>query len=1569
MSVFRSVARSSAIKWVVLGVVLVMAIAVYRAQATSELNHTVLEKPTSLITNIQADPAKAPKAIEFTAPYIRDFSKPFDQYTWVAAHNAYLEDTTALLELGVRGLLWDLWLKTNPSEVWLCHNHVFNDLMGNCSASAARRKLFSTELQKVMDFLNRPENKSAVVTIYFERRVEYGYIETALNTVAGLEPLLFNPAHYKDLARWPTLQTIIDSGRRIIIFSDRDELRYVLDGVDHRVLHDKSWMTQTTYDLKSPVSDNWDCKTRWVDISLDPGLVSSGDMSDWNRLLVINQMHAFGSSPWHAGQIDNNLTWLEYRVDAACAKAGNESVGVRKVPNYFVLDFLEVGDAFAYSAALTSGGVYFYEENDGESEGHPFIPARSLNNKDVVCVLPMSMEWDIKLGSTGCENDEARSLALRGVKKGTSIKVYDSPGASKGDDYAVIEVKRDIRLDERVVVPSFEKSYSNNDVSVESFYKNGLDGKVSHITIEPTTGSVDPKIEFRDDEGNFVCSVPAFSDISFEMKSGNEYGCGNDAVQSLTLTHGQAGSTITLFGTPGNNENCSQGCLRLFVRKDMAAPFTLNNIDRSLTFGKPLESADGSVVAVRYGGDQQLAGKVSWMTIKTDTENFGFRDVIPVSAEADGSWGGWGAEAKCPVGNPAWGFVLRAEKDQGQEGDNSGLNDIKMDCSATAPSAFIRSAGGRWGDETNLYKCTSSNGPLKGFKLKTLWPRDHRDEVVATDLIGICQDGTQIGPALYTWGEWSSDFVCPANEQVVGFITRVESDQGSGDDSALNGVRMFCANTTAPIKPLVPHLYQLSAEKAVVYWDEDPSQAGMAEVEVWGDGKKLLTTHYNYEEVDIASVNSLSLKAVDANGIVTTSEVVNIPLYDGTSPSQVKGLRVENMQEASVKVSWDAAVPEDKVESYELSYNGVPYGTTFETMMYIPDVEVPKNFTFQVRAFKTNAKFSEPASIIVDRTPPTAPATLTSSEREPTSLKLSWPVATDDIKLQGYEVFKDEVSIAKVAVNEYRVNGLKPNENHTFSIKAIDTTDNSSAAVSLFVDRENPMTPLNVVYSDLTATSVKLAWAKPGDNVEVTGYRVTRDGVILKTLTDLFYVDTALAPLTTYTYEIYALDEMGNASQPGVLVLDRVPPSKPHSFSLTDDTGTSFKLSWQAEDAVGVAGYDIYLNGELFHSTTNSYTFRRVESGVSYTIEVEAIDAMGNLSETGVFNADRVSPAMPAFPVIRDDKGVSLILEWDPVELADVAGYSVFKDAVKIADTPVNRFEVTGLDVDKNYEFGIETFDTSNNKSPRLLAFRNTPPTVRHVTVEPLSQNGFEIKWDSALANTNTVLYGVYLDNVLQQQVSEPFVLIRDVVGFNIHHVEVVALNAAGDRSVPATLEVDWRLPHPPKLLTFQWAGQNLVVQWLPPTDVNVIEHDVKINDANWVKSSSLTEHLMPSANKNEVYKIHVRAAYSFFRYSEPAKLTVGLNAEPAVATTVMSEVDEHGNVLISPPSVFSERAPFEYQDDQGVMLLADETPYQFHVPVSADKKQLTFKVFSRSEEGVVSAAELKTVDLTHPTA
>ncbi|MGX1134647.1 mannan endo-1,4-beta-mannosidase [Streptomyces glaucescens] len=83
-----------------------------------------------------------------------------------------------------------------------------------------------------------------------------------------------------------------------------------------------------------------------------------------------------------------------------------------------------------------------------------------------------------------------------------------------------------------------------------------------------------------------------------------------------------------------------------------------------------------------------------------------------------------------------------------------------------------------------------------------------------------------------------------------------------------------------------------------------------------------------------------------------------------------------------------------------------------------------------------------------DTTAPTAPGTPTASDATSTSLRLSWPAATDDTGVTGYDVVRvddgRETTVAASATTAVTVTGLTANTRYTFAVYARDAAGNRS---------------------------------------------------------------------------------------------------------------------------------------------------------------------------------------------------------------------------------------------------------------------------------------------------------------------------------------------------------------------------------------------------------------------------------------------------------------------------------------------------------------------------------------------
>ena len=92
-------------------------------------------------------------------------------------------------------------------------------------------------------------------------------------------------------------------------------------------------------------------------------------------------------------------------------------------------------------------------------------------------------------------------------------------------------------------------------------------------------------------------------------------------------------------------------------------------------------------------------------------------------------------------------------------------------------------------------------------------------------------------------------------------------------------------------------------------------------------------------------------------------------------------------------------------------------------------------------------------------------------------------------------------------------------------------------------DTQAPSAPTGLSASDVSSSQITVSWSASMDNVGVAGYRVYRDGVLIRTTPATSYTDTGLTALTSYAYTVTAFDYSNNVSDPsGTLVVSTTTP-------------------------------------------------------------------------------------------------------------------------------------------------------------------------------------------------------------------------------------------------------------------------------------------------------------------------------------------------------------------------------------------------------------------------------------------
>ncbi|WP_233594981.1 DUF6801 domain-containing protein [Amycolatopsis sp. WAC 04169] len=454
-----------------------------------------------------------------------------------------------------------------------------------------------------------------------------------------------------------------------------------------------------------------------------------------------------------------------------------------------------------------------------------------------------------------------------------------------------------------------------------------------------------------------------------------------------------------------------------------------------------------------------------------------------------------------------------------------------------------------------------------------------------------------------------------------------------------------------------------------------------------------------------------------------------------------------------------------------------------------------------------------------DTTAPSAPGAVTVGDVTQNSVALSWGAATDNVAVTGYDVFNGTTLVKSVTGTSATVDGLTPDTEYSFTVKAKDAAGNVSTATAPATaltakapDTQAPTTPGNVQSTGTTQTSVTLAWDASSDNVGVTGYDVLKGTEVVKSVTEPQATIDGLAADTEYTFTVVAKDAAGNASAASSAVTARTQaapdtqaPGAPGNPRSTGTSASSVGLAWDASsDNVGVTGYDVYNGDTLVKSVTEtSATVDGLAADTEYTFTVVAKDAAGNKSAPSATVTARTAtapdteaPSVPAGLATADITQSSVALSWTASsDNVGVVGYDVFNGGTLVKSVAGTSVTVDGLAPDTEYSFTVVAKDAAGNVSaPSAAATARTqaaPDTQAPVAPgNPRStgttQTSVNLEWNAATDNVGVTGYDVFNGSTLVKSVAGTSATVDGLAPDTEYSFTVVAKDAAGNASTPS---------------------------------------------------------------------------------------------------------------------------------------------------------------------------------------
>ena len=342
----------------------------------------------------------------------------------------------------------------------------------------------------------------------------------------------------------------------------------------------------------------------------------------------------------------------------------------------------------------------------------------------------------------------------------------------------------------------------------------------------------------------------------------------------------------------------------------------------------------------------------------------------------------------------------------------------------------------------------------------------------------------------------------------------------------------------------------------------------------------------------------------------------------------------------------------------------------------------------------------------------------------PTAVGVGSPEFTEDEMIDLFLQWnvEDPVSTIEIARNTYHEN----TSNYAAQGNRNPFVDNPYLATRIWggnsaedrwnyyknSDTEAPTTPSDVTLTDITFNSVNISWSASSDNIGVTGYHVYVDEV-LRAQTSSSITNTTISNLSTntnYNFTVVAKDLINNRSASatitGKTLEDTQAPTIPAGLVVSNETDSSFEVSWQAAiDNNVVTGYEIYVDNSLTAtSETNTYTVIGLNTETTYALEIVAYDADNNKSNrsasiNGTTTAGTSNGITELFiseyaePSIANNKAIEIVnLTASTVNLSEYSIQKQHNGGSWIDDYPLGNANIVPGDV-----FVIVHADTNNS--------------------------------------------------------------------------------------------------------------------------------------------------------------------------------------------------------------------------------------------------------------------------------
>jgi chitodextrinase len=465
--------------------------------------------------------------------------------------------------------------------------------------------------------------------------------------------------------------------------------------------------------------------------------------------------------------------------------------------------------------------------------------------------------------------------------------------------------------------------------------------------------------------------------------------------------------------------------------------------------------------------------------------------------------------------------------------------------------------------------------------------------------------------------------------------------------------------------------------------------------------------------------------------------------------------------------------------------------------------------------------------LTIDTAAPVFQGALASSNLTDRSVSISWSPATDNVRVAGYQIFRNGTLAGTGSGTQFNDSGLSPSTSYSYQVLAFDAAGNQSArsaALSITTraaDTTPPSAPGAPSSGATTPSSIALSWAASADNYGVAEYQVFRNGALAGTTATANFIDTGLQPSTAYSYTIKAKDAAGNLSAASPAASASTAAGNVATVYYRTPTGwTTVNLhyspnggTWTAVPGVAMSvactgwhRYTANLGGAIGLAATfnNGSGVWDNKGGQNYALGtgIQVVQNGAISSGTDPCATDTQAPSAPTGLAGNAIDANSVNLTWAAAgDNVGVAGYRIYRGGTQIGSATAGTGYIDNTAQPSTaYSYTVRAYDAAGNVSAASNSVSVTTP-ARADTQAPsvpgalsasaVTSTSLTLGWSASTDNVGVSSYSIFRNGVQIGSTAATSFAVSGLTAGTAYSFTVKAQDAVGNLSAAsATLNV-----------------------------------------------------------------------------------------------------------------------------------------------------------------------------------